>query len=106
MQYAVIRALVERGQRVAVGFEMFPASEQDNLEAFARSEISESEFLKRTRFQSRWGAAFDFYRPIFSIVQEKQLAVAALNVSREVTSRWRRGDCNRSRPCNVRHYRS
>lgn len=82
-QAAVIEALVARGRRVTVGFEMFTRPNQPNLAPYTLGRWSEAEFIQRANWQTEWGFPFELYKPIFDAVREYRLPMVALNVPRE-----------------------
>lgn len=83
MQADVIRALVARGRRVAVGFEMFTRPSQPNLAAWSLGKQTEEEFVERSGWRTDWNMDFELYRPIFEAVHEHRLPMVALNVPRD-----------------------
>jgi len=82
-QAEVIRALVEDGRKVCVGFEMFTRPNQGNLAPWSRGWWTEAEFVERSGWKSDWNMDFGLYRPIFEVIREYRLPMAALNVPRE-----------------------
>lgn len=82
-QAAVIEALVRRGRRVSVGFEMFTRPNQPNLAPFTLGRWSEAEFIERANWKGEWGFPFPIYKPIFDVVRAHRLPMVALNVPRD-----------------------
>ncbi|HRF60401.1 MAG TPA: ChaN family lipoprotein [Fimbriimonadaceae bacterium] len=83
MQGEIIRALVESGRRVTVGFEMFTRPNQMNLNPYTLGRWSEAEFIERSNWKKEWGFEFGLYKPIFDVVREFGLPMVALNVPRD-----------------------
>lgn len=79
----VIAALVKRGRRVSVGFEMFTRPNQLNLNPYSLGEWNEDEFIKGANWQQEWGFPFSLYKPIFDVVRENRLPMVALNIPRD-----------------------
>ena len=81
-QLQVIRALVERGRKVAIGLEMFRAEDQAALDDWSRGQLEEEAFQKV--YENYW-SMWPIYRPIFDYARDQQLALIGLNIDREVT---------------------
>lgn len=82
-QAAVIEALVARGRRVAVGFEMFTRDNQASLAPWSLGRWEEATFIERAQWKTQWGFDFALYRPIFESVRRHGLEMVALNVPRQ-----------------------
>ncbi|MBX7133000.1 MAG: ChaN family lipoprotein [Fimbriimonadaceae bacterium] len=82
-QADVIAALVKRGRRVTVGFEMFTRPNQPNLAPYSLGQWTESQFIERANWAKEWGFPFAIYKPIFDVVRENRLPMVALNVPRD-----------------------
>lgn len=82
-QADVIEALVKRGRRVTVGFEMFTRPNQPNLAPYTLGKWTEAEFIERANWQKEWGFPFPIYKPIFDVIRANQLPMVALNVPRD-----------------------
>lgn len=83
MQADVIRALVDAGREVVVGFEMFTRPNQPNLAPWSRGYWTEEEFVEKADWKNQWGFDFALYRPIFEVIKEYRLPMVALNVPRD-----------------------
>lgn len=81
-QIQLIRALVQRGNRVAVGVEMFRADGQPQLDAWSKGELDEEDF--REIFEQHW-SLWPVYRSIFLYARQQHLPMIGLNVDRELT---------------------
>lgn len=84
-QLDIIRGLVERGFKVAVGMEMFQRPFQEVLDKFIRGTITEKEFLRQSEYFTRWGYDYVLYRPILRFCREKKIPVIALNLKKEIS---------------------
>jgi uncharacterized iron-regulated protein len=73
------------GRTLAVGFEMFQRPYQAALDAFVAGQIEEDELLLDTEYQTRWGWAFELYRPLLSAARDYGLPALALNAPTELT---------------------
>ncbi len=82
-QAELIDALVARGRRVTVGFEMFSFDNQSNLNPWTLGWWSEAEFVDRVGWKRLWGFDYALYRPVFESVRRNRLPMAALNVPRD-----------------------
>lgn len=91
LQLQIIKALYASDARLGVGMEMFQRPYQEPLDKFIRGEITEEEMLKATEYRSRWGFHWSLYRPIVDFCKRNQVPLAALNVSREMTSKISKG---------------
>ncbi len=82
-QNLIINALIERGRRVIVGFEMYQRHKQHYLNLWTLGKLTEEEFLEKSDWSGQWGFDFGLYRPIFETVQKNTLRAVALNVPRD-----------------------
>lgn len=82
-QAEIIAALVKDGRDVSVGFEMFTRDNQDNLNPFSMGWWTDEEFVANADWKKQWGFPYALYKPIFDVVKENKLPMAALNVPRD-----------------------
>lgn len=82
-QADVIAALVKRGRRVTVGFEMFTRPAQSGLGGWTLGWWDEATFIERSDWKKQWGFDYNLYKPIFDVVKENKLPMVALNVPRD-----------------------
>ncbi|MBS1723645.1 MAG: ChaN family lipoprotein [Armatimonadetes bacterium] len=82
-QADIISALIKRGRNVSVGFEMFTRDNQANLNPFTMGWWSDEEFQTNADWKKQWGFPYRLYKPIFDVVKQNQLPMAALNVPRD-----------------------
>ncbi len=83
-QAEVIEALVKKGRRVIVGFEMFTREVADELDPWTSGLWTEERFIEQSRWKSQWGFDYALYRPIFEAIRQNKLPMAALNISRDL----------------------
>ena len=90
VQLAVIEALHAQGRNVIVGLEMFPFEDQPVLDGWVAGVFTESDFVQRSDWYSRWGYHWDYYRDIFLYARDNGLVMKGLNAPRKVISQLRR----------------
>jgi uncharacterized iron-regulated protein len=84
VQFRVIQELQRRGRRVVIGLEMYPYPSQHWLDEFTSGQLTEEEFLTRSRWYGTWGYHWNYYRDIFLFARDHKLRLAAVNVPRPV----------------------
>ncbi|MBL8049145.1 MAG: ChaN family lipoprotein [Chthonomonas sp.] len=82
-QARIIKALVDAGRDVVVGFEMFTRPNQASLAPLTLQRWTLEEFAERSSWKTDWNMDFNLYRPIFEVVREKKLPMVALNIPRD-----------------------
>jgi len=82
VQLRIIEGLHRSGRRVLVGLEMFPYTEQAQLDHWS----PEDGFVSLARWYQNWGYHWNYYRDIFLFAREKRLPMFAVNTPREVIS--------------------
>jgi len=87
LQLEVIRWLVERGHKVAVGMEMFEPKGQAALDDYVKGSIGEGEFLKRSKYYDSWGMNYHLYREILDYARQMGLPVLGLNQDKETVKK-------------------
>lgn len=85
VQLRVLHLIAEQDRSVGVGFEMFKRPFQKWLSDYAAGRIDESQMLKKTEWQKRWGFKPALYRPILEYVRQYNLQAYALNARDEIT---------------------
>jgi uncharacterized iron-regulated protein len=83
MQADVIKALVARGRDVSVGLEMFTRDNQASMAPWTLGRWTEEAFQERANWKTQWGFPYSLYKPIFDVVKENRLPMAALNFPRD-----------------------
>ncbi|WP_456402387.1 ChaN family lipoprotein [Hydrogenimonas sp.] len=86
-QLKIIKAMVEAGNRVAIGMEMFQQPYQKYLDDYIAGKISEKEMLKKTEYFKRWKYNYHLYRPIILYARKMKLPIVALNIEKEITKK-------------------
>lgn len=89
-QQMIIEALMRSGRPVLVGLEMFPVSQQVELDRWIGDKPAEQDFVKTSRWYEHWSYNWEYYREIFLSAQRADVPMFALNAPREVVSAVRR----------------
>lgn len=79
--------VLARRERVALGFEMFPASADPALARWSAGETDLETFLDEARWETSWGFGEDIYRPLFELGRLNGLPMHGLNLPRALVSR-------------------
>lgn len=80
-QLQVIKGLVDRGAKVAIGLEMFRDSSQAVLDEWIAGDLSEPAFEKE--FNKNW-SSWPVYRDIFLYARSAHLPMIGLNLKRSI----------------------
>jgi len=59
-----LSALADSGREICLALEMFCADDQAAIDAFARLELTEEEFLQTVRYEENWGFDWRHYRSL------------------------------------------
>jgi len=86
-QLQVMSALHGQNPNMAIGFEAFPRSVQPVLDQWVQGELSEKEFLEKSRWFDVWRYDPELYMPLFHFARMNRIPMLALNVDRSVTGR-------------------
>jgi uncharacterized iron-regulated protein len=84
-QLAIMRALLTKQPRLAIGMEMFQRPAQPMLDRYLAGKITEGELRQQTEFDLRWGYSWDDYVSILRFAKTNRLPIIALNTPTEVT---------------------
>jgi uncharacterized iron-regulated protein len=87
VQLEVVRALNERGRKVAVGMEMFQTPFQEALDGYIAGETTEKEFLKASKYFTRWRFDYHLYREIVDYARAPGIPVLALNTDVDIVKK-------------------
>ncbi|MDQ7832792.1 MAG: ChaN family lipoprotein [Desulfovibrionaceae bacterium] len=79
-QAAVLAALLDAGQRPAIGLEMVDVTRQDMLAAFYAGKLAVADLPRALDWENNWGFSFSLYAPIFELAARSGLPVHALNL--------------------------
>jgi len=82
IELQVIRSLHERKRPIVVALEMFPQTEQRELDKWVAGESSPPEFIKA--YRRNWGEDWRLYRDIFLYAREHRIPMIGINVPQEV----------------------
>jgi len=86
-QAAVLAALLDAGQRPAIGLEMVDVTRQDMLAAFHAGKLAVADLPRALDWEKSWGFSFSLYAPIFELAARHGLPVYALNLPSELARR-------------------
>ncbi|MDO8427158.1 MAG: ChaN family lipoprotein [Deltaproteobacteria bacterium] len=82
LQLEVIKSLKEAGVPVAIGLEMFRASDQNDLDRWVLGGMKESEFKKA--YRRNWKIPWGKYEDIFRYARKNKVPLVGLNISRKI----------------------
>jgi uncharacterized iron-regulated protein len=88
----LVRALVKRKTKFAIGWEMFDTTQQSAVDAWASHSISLKEMISKTDFQKHWGIYSPVYKEILQIAGNANVPIIALNAPSELTRKIARGE--------------
>ncbi|MEM6254006.1 MAG: ChaN family lipoprotein [Cyanobacteria bacterium P01_D01_bin.156] len=86
-QLEIITAMYQDRNDIAIGLEMFQRPFQSVLDQYIAGEITESELVKKSEYETRWGFDWELYAPIIRYAQSNQIPLIALNTPREITKK-------------------
>lgn len=86
-QAAVLAALLDAGQRPAIGLEMVDVTRQEVLSAFNAGKLAVADLPRALDWEKNWGFSFSLYAPIFELAARHGLPVYALNLPSELARR-------------------
>jgi uncharacterized iron-regulated protein len=88
----LVRGLLRRKIRFAIGWEMFDVSQQGMMDAWASHTISLTEMLAETDFQKHWGIYSPAYEEMLQMAGKSGVPNLALNASPELPRKVARGE--------------
>ena len=88
LQLRVIRTLFLQNPKLAIGMEMFSREAQPLLDRYVAGELSEHEFLKQSKYFSKWGFDYRLYRDIINFARRNKVPIVALNQEKEIVSKF------------------
>jgi uncharacterized iron-regulated protein len=80
IQLRIIRALVENGENVRVGMEMFDHTYAAVLDQWSAGDLDWKNFLKKSHWYANWKFDDSLYRDILAYIQERHLKLIGLNI--------------------------
>jgi aminopeptidase N len=87
VQLEVIKGLLQKERKIAIGMEMFQRPYQSVLDDYISGTIDQKTFLKKSQYFARWGFDYDLYKPIIDFARENRIPLIALNIDREIVER-------------------
>ncbi len=75
----LVRGLLKRKTKFAIGWEMFDTTQQSAIDAWASRVISFKEMISKTDFQKHWGIYSPVYEEILQIAGNANIPILALN---------------------------
>lgn len=85
LELTVLRAMADRYPGgVALGMEMFTPDQQEVLDRWVRGELTEKEFIKKSRWHEQWKMDFDYYRPLLDFARNRGIPVIGLNAPKSL----------------------
>ena len=87
----LVRELLKRGVRFAIGWEMFDETQQTAIDAWASHSISLKEMLAKTGFQQHWGVYSAVYERILRTARDARVPNIALNAPPDLVRKIARG---------------
>ena len=84
VQASVIRALHDSGRQVLIALEMFPYTQQRELDRWTRGQYDEAEFLTTADWYRYWGYHWDYYADIFRFARDNRIRMFGVNAPRNV----------------------
>lgn len=79
-QLQMLATLYAARPDMVIGFEMFPRRVQKILDQWVAGELTESEFLSRSEWQSVWSTDAGLYLPLFHFARMNRIPMRALNI--------------------------
>lgn len=88
----LIRGLLKRKMKFAIGWEMFDRTQQETIDAWAAHAISLETMLAKTEFQKHWGTYSPAYKQILQIAAAANVPNLALNAPPELVRKIAQGE--------------
>lgn len=79
----------KEGIKLGVGMEMFQRPFQGVLDDFSAGKIGEDQLLEHSDWERRWRYDWRYYAPMVRHAVEREGALLALNVSKELKEKWK-----------------
>ncbi|MEW5982227.1 MAG: ChaN family lipoprotein [Acidobacteriota bacterium] len=90
VQLQVLEELQARGRPILIGLEMYPYTEQAGLDLWNGGQVSEDEFVTKSRWYKNWGYHWRYYRDIFLFARQHSIKMFGVNTPRDVVSAVRK----------------
>jgi len=88
----LIRQMVHRGIRFAVGWEMFDRNQQTDLDRFDQRKLSLNDLIAETGFEKSWGRYSSLYGEILRTTNKAKIRNLALNAPASLAHKIARGE--------------
>jgi uncharacterized iron-regulated protein len=85
LQFDIIKALYNSKTAIAVGFEMFTADSQNDLDSWVAGRIASDDFVKI--YYRNWNFPWSFYSDILFYVRDNKITALGLNVPPEISQK-------------------
>jgi len=85
LELAVIKALQDSGAPLAVGFEMFTAESQDDLNRWVNGRLPVDDFMKI--YYRNWGMPWPLYSGILLYMRDHKIPAVGLNIPPEISEK-------------------
>jgi len=84
----ILRALIDRNQKPALGLEMFGWDGQAGLDHYlAEPDMAPDLFLQEAHWKENWGGGYNDYAPLIDFARSRHLPVLALNPPKPLVRR-------------------
>ena len=90
-ELGLIRGLLNRRMKFAIGWEMFDETQQATMDLWASQRISLPVMLAKTDFQRHWGVYSPVYQQILQMAEKANVPCLALNAPPELVQKIARG---------------
>ncbi len=84
-QLQALAALYVLRSDMVIGFEMFPRRLQPVLERWVAGELTLTQFLKQSEWETVWNLPFDLYLPLFQFARINRIPMVALNIDHQLS---------------------
>jgi uncharacterized iron-regulated protein len=91
IQLEILKGLLSRHPRVAVGMEMFDFTYQIVLDQWSAGQLTQEAFLEKTHWYANWRFDFTLYQPILDIIRQKGIPLFGLNIPFHIPPKVRIG---------------
>jgi uncharacterized iron-regulated protein len=88
----LIRGLLNRKMKFAIGWEMFDETQQETMDLWASHMISLPVMLAKTDFQRHWGVYSPVYQQILQVAERANVPCLPLNAPPELVQKIARGE--------------
>jgi uncharacterized iron-regulated protein len=89
IQARIIQGLYDQDRDLAVGFEMYPITQQEVLHKWSLGILSEEEFIREGQWYVNWNFHFGYYEDVFRVIKSNAIPLYALNAPRDIISKVR-----------------